>query len=125
MPEYLDRYEILEKLGQGGFATVHRARDTELERLVALKALHPHLLADTDWIERFRREARLIAGLNHPQIVILYDLTVQAPDRLFLVMQLVEGPSLDKLLADRGQLPWAETLEIIRAVAQGLDYAHR
>src|SRR5262245_33446973 len=124
MQEYLGRYQILEKIGQGGFATVYRARDTELERLVALKELHAHLLADSGWVERFRREARLIAGLNHPQIVTLYDLTTQAPDRLFLVMQLVEGPGLDKLLADRGQLPWTEALEIIRATAEGLDYAH-
>src|SRR5262245_59024777 len=124
MSQKMDRYQILNEIGRGGFATVHRARDTELARLVALKELHPHLLADTAWVERFRREARLIAGLNHPQIVTLYDLTAQAPDRLFLVMQLVEGPGLDKLLADRGSLPWAETLEIIRAVAQALDYAH-
>src|SRR5262245_9335947 len=124
MSEKMDRYQILEEIGRGGFATVYRARDTELERLVALKELHPHLLADTDWIGRFRHEARLIARLNHPQIVTLYDLTTQALDHLFLVMQLVEGPGLDKLLASRGRLPWAETLALIKPVAEALDYAH-
>src|SRR5215510_10879045 len=98
MTEKADRYQILEEIGRGGFATVYRARDTELERLVALKELHPHLLADTDWVERFRHEARLIARLNHPHIVTLYDLIGQAPRSLFLVMHLVEGPGLDKVL---------------------------
>jgi eukaryotic-like serine/threonine-protein kinase len=100
MSEKRDRYQILNELGRGGFAIVYRARDTELGRLVALKELHPHLLADAGWVERFRREARLIAGLNHPHIVTLYDIIGQAPDPLFLVMQLVEGPGLDRLLVE-------------------------
>jgi serine/threonine-protein kinase len=125
MTEKIDRYQILDVLGRGGFAIVYRARDTELERLVALKELHAHLRTDTGWVERFRREARLIASLNHPHIVTLHDIIGQTPDRLFLVMQLVEGPGLDRLLSDRGQFPWAEALEIIRATAEGLDYAHR
>src|SRR5262245_32259279 len=124
MSEKMDRYQILEEIGRGGFATVYQARDTELGRLVALKELHPHLLADSSWVERFHQEARLIAGLSHPHIVTLHDLIGHSSDRLFLVMQLVEGPGLDKLLANWGQLPWTETLEIIRAVAEGLDYPH-
>src|SRR4030095_14385390 len=101
MTEKADRYQILEELGRGGFATVYRARDTELERLVALKELHPHLLTDRDWGDRFRREARVIARLNHPHIVPIHDIG-QAGDRQFLIMSLVEGPGLDKLLASRG-----------------------
>src|SRR5262245_55177507 len=124
MSEKIGRYQILEEIGRDGFATVYRARDTELERLVALKELHPHLLADSGWVERFRQEARLIAQLNHPHIVTLHDIIGQAPRGLFLVMHLVEGPGLDKVLASRGPLPWAEILEIIKAVAEALDYAH-
>ena len=102
MTEKIDRYQILEEIGRGGFATVYRARDVELERLVALKELHPHLLTDSDWVDRFRREARLIARLNHPHIVPIYDIG-QGVGRQFLIMSLVEGPGLDKLLAGRGQ----------------------
>ena len=123
MSKKIDRYQVLEEIGRGGFATVYRARDTELERLVALKELHSHLLTDAGWIERFRREARMIARLNHPHIVAIHDIG-QAADRQFLIMSLVEGPGLDKLLASRGRLPWPETLDIIQAVAEGLDYAH-
>lgn len=117
------RYELLDELGRGGFAIVYRARDTELNRLVALKALRPALLQDTAWVKRFRREARAIAGLDHPQIVTVYDVG-QTPDQLFIVMRLVEGSGLDGLLAAQGRLPWSQTLEIMTAVAEALDYAH-
>ena len=73
MTEKLGRYEILEEIGRGGFAIVYRARDTELDRLVALKELKPMLLQDTGWVRRFRREARAIARLDHPRIVPVYD----------------------------------------------------
>src|SRR6187401_1211764 len=98
MTKKKDRYQILDELGRGGFATVYRARDIELERLVALKELNPHLLTDSAWVEQFRREARLIARLSHPRIVPIYDIG-QAPGRQFLVMNLVGGPGLDNLLA--------------------------
>src|SRR5262245_52709740 len=123
MSEKMDRYQILEEIGRGGFATVYRAHDTHLNRLVALKELHSHLLTDTDWIERFQREAHLIARLNHPHIVTIHDIG-QTPSRQFLIMSLVEGPGLDKLLAGRGRLSWPEAMVIIQAVAEGLDYAH-
>ena len=124
LPAKLGRYELLEKIGQGGFATVYRARDSELDRLVALKELKPHLLADTRWIKRFWREAKLIARLDHPRIVPLYDVG-QAQGRHFIVMRLVQGPNLADLLLERGRLSWAEALEMMRAVAEGLDYAHK
>ena len=66
MSQNLDRYEILEEIGKGGFATVYRGRDTVLNRTVALKELRPSLLEDEDWVRRFKREAQTVAALNHP-----------------------------------------------------------
>jgi LuxR family maltose regulon positive regulatory protein len=123
LAEKLGRYEILEEIGQGGFAIVYRARDTQLERLVALKELRPALLHNTDWVKRFHREARTIARLDHPHIVTIYDV-YEVKDRLFIVLRLVNGPSLEKLLATQGRFPWSEAVEIIDVVADGLDYAH-
>lgn len=119
----LDRYEILEEIGRGGFAIVYRARDTKLDRLVALKELRSLLLSDAGWVKRFQREARTIARLDHPRIVPLYDV-YETQERLFIVMRLVDGPGLDQLIAARNRLPWPEALEIITAIAEGLDYAH-
>lgn len=119
----LDRYEILEEIGQGGFAIVYRARDTKLNRLVALKELKSLLLQDTSWVKRFHREARTIARLDHPRIVTVHD-AHETPERLFIVMRLVDGPGLEELIARRGRLPWSEAVEIITLVAEGLDYAH-
>ena len=123
MSDLLGRYEILEEIGRGGFAVVHRARDTALGRLVALKELRPALLNDSDGVARFRREARTIARLDHPQIVTVYDV-IEVTERLFILMRLVEGVSLDQLIASEGALSWSQALEIISAVATGLDFAH-
>jgi len=123
LAENLGRYEILEEIGQGGFAIVYRARDKQLDRLVALKELRPALLHNTDWVKRFHREARTIARLDHPHIVTIYDV-YEAEDRLFIVLRLVNGPSLEKLIAKQGCFPWSEAVEIIDVVADGLDYAH-
>lgn len=123
MIEQLGRYEIIEEIGRGGFAIVYRGRDTELDRLVALKELRPTLLQDKSWIRRFRREARTIARLDHPAIVPIYDV-YEANDRLFIVMRLVEGASLEDVLTTRGALPWTEALEIFTTIAGGLEHAH-
>jgi LuxR family maltose regulon positive regulatory protein len=123
MTEKLGRYEILEEIGRGGFAVVYRAHDTQLDRLVALKELRPILLADPGSVKDFRREARNIARLGHPHVVTIYDV-YEAEQRQFIVMQLVDGSSLEELIARRGRLSWSETVEIIEAVAEGLDYAH-
>lgn len=123
MPEELGRYKILEEIGQGGFAIVYRARDTELDRLVALKELRTSLLHDSDWVRRFKREARTIAGLDHPGIITIYDV-IELANRLFIVMRLVDGASLDHHIATQGGLPWSQTVEIITTVGDALDYAH-
>lgn len=123
MTETVGRYEIIEKIGQGGFAIVHRARDTQLDREVALKELRPILLDDAGWVRRFQREARAIAKLDHPHIVPIFDV-YEADHRLFLVMRLVNGPSLDNLITAQARIPWETTLKTITRVASGLDYAH-
>jgi serine/threonine protein kinase len=123
MTENIGRYQILEEIGRGGFAIVHRARDTRLGREVALKELRPVLLDDAGWVERFQLEARAIAHLDHPQIVPIYDV-YNSDKRLFLVMRLVNGPSLLDLISSRAHIPWAETVDTVEKVAVGLDYAH-
>ncbi len=123
MSEKLGRYKIIKQIGQGGFAIVYRGHDTELDRPVALKELRSVLLTDTDWVKRFRREARAIARLDHPRIVTIHDVN-QAEKRQFIIMRLVNGPGLDELLATQGRFPWPEAVELIAAVAEGLDYAH-
>lgn len=124
LPAQLGRYELLKQIGRGGFATVYQARDKELDRLVALKALSRRLLVDTEWIKRFRREAQLIAHLDHPHVVPIYDVG-QAEGRHFIVMRLIDGPSLADRLVEQGPFTWAEAMEVMTAVAEGLDYAHR
>lgn len=123
MTRKLGRYELLEQIGQGGFAVVYRARDTELDRLVALKELRILPLTDATWIERFRREARAIARLDHPRIVPIYDIG-EADNRHFIVMRLVNGASLERLIALRAPLPWSYVVETLTAIGEGLDYAH-
>jgi len=123
MDEKFGRYRIIEEIGQGGFAIVYRAHDTELERPVAIKELKPILLRDTTWVKRFQREARAVARLDHPHIITIYDVAHKG-ECFVIVMRLVNGPSLDKLIAARGRLPWSETLNYLAAIAEGLDYAH-
>lgn len=123
MPEQLGRYELLETIGEGGFAIVYKGRDTVLDRPVALKELRPVLLQDKNWVQRFRREARTIARLDHLHIVPIFDV-YEASGRLFIVMRLVEDGSLEKIIARQGALSWQNVLDIILPIAEGLDYAH-
>ncbi|HSC66880.1 MAG TPA: protein kinase, partial [Cellvibrio sp.] len=87
-PIRLAHYELLDCIGRGGMGLVYRARDTRLDRLVAIKCLRTELF-ESHYIERFKREALLLAKLNHPNIVQIYDF-IEAPDQLALVMELVE-----------------------------------
>ena len=120
----LGKYELLEPLGRGGYGTVYRARETVLDVERAVKVLHPALLADPDFIERFRREARIAARLDHPHIVPVYELD-QAEGSYFLVMKLMPGGSLKTLLEREKRLPFERALQILRQVCSALDFAHR
>ena len=93
----LNHYEIVEKIGAGGMGEVHRARDTVLDRDVALKILPPEFAGDAERLARFRREAKVLASLNHPNIAAIYGLE-ETPDCIFLVMEMVEGDDLSELL---------------------------
>jgi len=116
-------YEILAPLGAGGMGEVYRARDTRLERTVALKILAPALARDPDLNTRFEREARAIASLQHPNICVLHDLGREA-DTAFLVMEFLEGETLADRLR-RGPLPLPELVKIGSEIAAGLERAHR
>lgn len=121
--ETLGKYEIREELGRGGFGAVYRALDTTLKREVALKVLNPALLHEAGWLARFRREAQVIAALEHPRIVTVYEIA-EADNRAFIAMKLLRGPSLDQLLKTGGPLPWEEARRIVLEVAEALTYAH-
>jgi serine/threonine protein kinase len=117
------RYEPVEILGTGGMATVWKAKDTRLDRWVAIKRLLPHLAADPEISERFRREARASARLNHPGIVTVYDSGVDE-EGAFLILEYVAGESLAQRLGREGPLDLATTAGIVNQVAAALDYAH-
>src|SRR5467141_4040799 len=116
-------YEILAPLGAGGMGEVYRARDTRLDRTVAIKILPPHLSEDPILRQRFEREAKAISSLNHPHICVLYDVGKQDGTQ-FLVMECVEGETLAKRL-ERGPLPLEQALKYGMQIADALDKAHR
>ena len=124
--EVADRYVIEGRLGAGGMSTVFKARDTVLERAVAVKLLAEHLADDEDFVYRFRREALSAARLQHPNIVQVFDSGEDtASGRHYIVMEYVDGPSAADMLRDRSQLDIAETVQLVRDSCHGLDYAHR
>jgi hypothetical protein len=119
----LGRYQILQKLGQGGMGEVYLAQDTELGRRVALKVLPTASVNDPAALARFRREARALAQLSHPGIVQAFD-TDSADGRHFLVLEYVEGWSLSRVLREHGRLPPVLAADYVRQAALGLQHAH-
>ncbi len=127
----IGRYQISERIGVGGMARVYKARDTSLDRTVAIKILHEHLAEDTNFKDRFDREARLVASLNHPNIIQIFDYaTVQLGERLvaFMVMPYIPGKTLKDVLEDFcaiGQhMPLDRVREIMLDLSAALHYAH-
>ena len=119
----LGPYEIVAPLGAGGMGEVYRARDTRLEREVAIKVLPANLTSDPSLRQRLEREAKAISKLSHPHICTLHDIGHQ--DLMdFLVMELVEGETLEQRLA-RGPLPPEQTIRYAAQIADALDKAHR
>ncbi len=118
----LGPYEILAPLGAGGMGEVYRARDTRLGRDVAIKLLPAEVAQDSERLARFRREAHLLASLNHPHIAAVHDLE-ELDGRLLLVLELVEGEDLAERLK-RGAIPVDEALDIAQQIAEALEEAH-
>src|SRR5438309_11687417 len=119
----LGPYEVLTPLGGGGMGEVYRARDTRLDRIVAVKILPSHLSNDSKLRQRFEQEAKAVSNLNHPHIGILHDAGNQGGTD-FLVMEYLEGETLAKLL-EKGSLPRAQVLKYGVQIADALDKAHR
>ncbi|HEX6702066.1 MAG TPA: protein kinase [Gaiellaceae bacterium] len=117
------RYELDELVGSGGMSSVYRARDTLLERDVALKILHEHYTADDEYVERFRREARAVAQLSHPNIVTVID-RGEEEGRQFIVFEYVDGKTLKECLEKDGPMAVRRALELAIQVARGLAFAH-
>ena len=115
-------YRIVEKLGAGGMGEVWRASDSRLGREVALKILPPVFAESPDRLARFRREAQVLAQLNHPNIGAIYGFE-ETEDARALVLELVEGSTLHELIA-RGRVPVAEALPIAGQIAEAVEAAH-
>lgn len=117
-------YELLEQIGQGGMGVVYRARQRRLERDVALKLLSAGPWASEDFVAAFRREARNAAGLQHPNIVAVYEMG-EHDGLIFYAMELVRGQSLAQALDARGRFAPRAAAALVRTVAEAVDYAHR
>ena len=119
-----DEYELIEELGRGGMAIVYRARDKHLEREVAIKVLPFSLAFDAEFVERFTREARTAAGLEHPNIIPIYRVGKNGRV-IYFVMKLLRGGSLSRVLAERKKLAPAEIRKLLADVGAALGYAHK
>jgi len=119
-----DRYQLRDKVGEGGMAVVYRAQDMLLERVVAVKILREQFASDREFVERFRLEALSAASFNHQNVVNIYD--VGEDDGVYyIVMEHVEGETLKEIIRRRGRIPEREAVEIAIQIAEGLGAAHR
>lgn len=119
----IKQYEILEKIGEGGFGVVYRGHDPMLDRDVAIKVLKAEVSTSPDFVERFRREARLGASLRHPNIARIIEVG-KHEGYYYLVMDFYSGGPLSNLLKEGKQLPLAKVLNLLKPIAKALDHAH-
>jgi serine/threonine-protein kinase len=120
----LDKYEVLQKIGEGGMATVYKGRHVTLGREVAIKVLHPHLSSSEKNRQRFAREARAIEHLEHENILKIFDYSGTDTDRCYIVTELVDGATLQELVTDRARIPSEVATLISMRLARALEYAH-
>ena len=120
----LGRYEVIEKIGEGGMSVVYKAKDRLLNRYVAIKILRPEFIKDEQFVENFRRESQAAAGLSHPNIVNVYDVGREGNIH-FIVMELIEGKSLSRLIEEMGKVEYQDAISIAKQVASALSLAHK
>ena len=119
-----NRYEILEKIGNGGMATVYKAKCHVLNRFVAVKVLRDEFTTDADFIKRFNTEAQSAASLTHPNIVSVYDVGNEN-NLYYIVMELIQGKTLKEIILEDGVLPWKWSINIAIQIASALETAHK
>ena len=119
-----NRYEIIEKIGSGGMATVYKAKSHVLNRNVAVKVLREEFTTDEEFIKRFNAEAQAVASLTHPNIVSIFDAGSEG-DLHYIVMELVQGKTLKEIITENGVLPWKWSVNISIQIASALETAHR
>ena len=123
----IGKYILQELLGEGGMGQIYKARQTTLDRNVAIKLIHLYRTNDASVVDRFRREAKVVAALRHPGIVQVYDFDVE-DDMFYMVMEFVQGESLAHRLisidAQGGQLALEEAMRLIRLITAAVAYAH-
>ena len=120
----VEKYEVEEELGHGGMATVYRARDTHLDRQVALKILHPHLRASSEARQRFAREAKSVARLKHPHILEVYDFSGADSEHSYIAAELLTGPTLKDFGAQHPELPAEIAVAMTLQISRALEAAH-
>lgn len=118
-----NRYEILEKIGTGGMATVYKAKCRVLNRFVAVKVLKEEFANDAEFIKRFQVEAQSAASLSHQNIVSIFDVGKDNGQH-YIVMELIEGKTLKEIITEKGRLPWQDAVKIAAQIASGLQQAH-
>ena len=118
------RYELIEKIGEGGMAVVYKGKDRLLNRYVAIKILRPEFTKDEQFIESFKRESQASARLSHANIVGVYDVGKEGNIH-FIVMELIEGKVLSEVIKEKGRIEYKEAISIIRQVASALSLAHK
>ncbi len=119
----IGQYRLLDRIGEGGMGAVFRGEDTMLQRQVAIKVLRPELARQQALVDRFRTEAVALARLNHPNIATVYGL-LQQDGQYYMVLEYVDGQTLEAILARRGRLPWSEAVSLARDTLAALDHAH-
>ena len=118
------RYELLEKIGDGGMAVVYKGKDRLLNRFIAIKILRPEFTKDASFVENFKRESQAAAGLSHPNIVSVYDVGKEGNIN-YIVMELVEGRNLSNIIAEEAPLDYRTVIDLTKQVASALRIAHK
>lgn len=121
---FAGKYEIESVLGRGGMSVVYKARHVFMNRDVAVKVLHTHLMKDNTAVERFKQEAQAASSLDNPNIITVHDFGLSPDGQAFLVMECFNGPTLDKVVETQGRISPARALKIMRQICRGLHHAH-